>query len=62
MKLLLTNKHTLETVRCDEHHAAKLMDIEVEQLCWALDEYRRCDAAPANSQYEYVAIEEEYEA
>ena len=62
MKLLLTNKHTLETVRCDEHHAAKLMDIEVEQLCWALEEYRRCDAAPAMNADEYVAIEEEYEA
>lgn len=60
MKLLLTNKTTLVTMRCDEHLAAAMMDLDAEEILWAIGEYARCDATDTQSGHEFVAIEEEY--
>lgn len=61
MKLLLTNKATLETVRCDEFAVAKLMDLAPEDVLWAIEEHSRCDMTNPVTHIEYVAIEEEFD-
>jgi hypothetical protein len=59
--LLVTNKATLATIRCSASQAAELMDLEPDDILWAVGEYGRCDATNVTTNTEYVAIAQDYE-
>lgn len=60
-RLLVIDKATLATIRCDAQRAAELMDLEPEDVLWAVEEYGRCDATNVTTNTEYVAIAQDYE-
>jgi len=56
MKLLMTNKTTLQTIRVDSPTAARIIGSDPDHLAWALENYNRCDVD------EWVVITEDYDS
>lgn len=53
--LLLIDKAKMTVTKCDEFEAARIMELDVDQVKWAIGDYCRCDNA------QFVVITEEFE-